>query len=351
MNSMVHALAVYDDGSGPALYAGGDFTTAGGVAANRISRWNGSSWAALGSGMNSTVHALAVHDDGSGPALYAGGRFTTAGGMAANRIAKWNGSSWAPLGGGFNSSVLALTVWDDGSGPALFAGGDFVTSLAGDSYLAKWGCLAASCTTYLLDFQTEDDLVTPLGNGQAIDSEFGDLVVISSTGANAGPAIFDTTPGGPNDPALNDDMLIGHGNVLLLEDDWYGWAQSVPGFFDVVTDDPHGGELVFAFTAPVDPRGILLADINPAPNLGARVTLRDEGGRTRVYDVAPGWTGTYGDAGPHRLDLTTLAPQPGNGTPGLATATESSGFLQARVVEIVVLLTGFGAVDELEFCR
>ena len=26
---------------------------------------------------------------------------------------------------------------------------------------------------------------------------------ISSTGANAGPAIFDTTPGGPNDPALN----------------------------------------------------------------------------------------------------------------------------------------------------
>jgi len=46
----VRALAVFDDGSGPALYAGGDFTTAGGVAANRIAKWNGSSWSQLGSG-------------------------------------------------------------------------------------------------------------------------------------------------------------------------------------------------------------------------------------------------------------------------------------------------------------
>jgi len=274
--------------------------------------------------------------------------------MAANKIAKWNGSSWAALGSGLGSgsstSVAALTVHDDGGGPALYAGGDFAVSPAGDSFIAKWGCLAA-CTTYQLDFQTEDDFATPLTNGQSIDSEFGALVVISATGANSGPAIFDSTPGGPNDPALNDDMLIGRGNVLLLEDDWYGWSHSVPGYFDVVTDDPDGGELVFDFTAPVDPRGIQLADINPVPNLGALVTLHDENGGTRVYVVEPGWTGTYGDAGPHRLNLTTLAPQPGNGTPRLATATESPGFLQARVVKLVVYLSGYGAVDELEFCR
>ena len=52
----VSALAV----SGSDLYAGGDFTTAGGSAANNIAQWNGSSWSALGSGMNGSVYALAV---------------------------------------------------------------------------------------------------------------------------------------------------------------------------------------------------------------------------------------------------------------------------------------------------
>ena len=43
----VDALAV----SGTNLYAGGDFTTAGGVKANYIAKWDGSAWSALGSGM------------------------------------------------------------------------------------------------------------------------------------------------------------------------------------------------------------------------------------------------------------------------------------------------------------
>ena len=42
------ALAV----SGTNLYAGGDFTTAGGVPANHIAKWNGSAWSALGSGID-----------------------------------------------------------------------------------------------------------------------------------------------------------------------------------------------------------------------------------------------------------------------------------------------------------
>ena len=72
----MRALAV----SGNTLYAGGDFTTAGGTAANYIAQWNGSSWSALGSGMDDALTwrcaALAV----SGSTLYAGGDFTTAGG-------------------------------------------------------------------------------------------------------------------------------------------------------------------------------------------------------------------------------------------------------------------------------
>jgi hypothetical protein len=133
----VHALAAHDDGSGPALYAGGSFTTAGGVTVNRIAKWNGVAWSDLtgpsGTGVDDWVYALAVFDDGAGPALYAGGRFTTAGGVTANQIAKWNGGVWSPLigpsGTGSDDWVRALAVFDDGSGPALYAGGDF--ALAG----------------------------------------------------------------------------------------------------------------------------------------------------------------------------------------------------------------------------
>ncbi len=145
----VRALAVFDDGSGggPALYAGGQFTTIGGVVADGIAKWNGSAWSPVGNGQmsppNSVVNALAIYDDGSGggPALYAGGSFTTVGGVAAARIAKWNGSTWSPLSSGTNSGVHSLAVFDDGSGggPALFASGIF--SRAGDLvaiYSAKW---------------------------------------------------------------------------------------------------------------------------------------------------------------------------------------------------------------------
>jgi len=63
---------------------GGSFTTAGGVPANYIAKWNGSTWSALGSGMNRAVDALAV----SGSDLYAGGSFTTAGDKVSACVAK-----------------------------------------------------------------------------------------------------------------------------------------------------------------------------------------------------------------------------------------------------------------------
>jgi hypothetical protein len=154
MNGEVNALTTFDDGNGPALYAGGNFTTAGGASANNVARWNGASWTPLGSGMNGPLRALGVFDDGSGAALYAGGYFNTAGGMSALGIAQWSDGSWAALGSGFNSGAArALTVFNDRTGPALYAGGDFSsTPDSGDSYLAKWGFLdttppSISCPT------------------------------------------------------------------------------------------------------------------------------------------------------------------------------------------------------------
>jgi len=138
----VYALTVFDDGTGPALYAGGVFTTAGDIAASNIARWDGTSWSSLESGVSGSagfVGSLAVFDDGTGPALYAGGRFDTAGDVTVSNIARWDGTSWTPLGAGVNRGVRALTVFDDGTGRALYAGGDFDT--AGDvtaSSIARW---------------------------------------------------------------------------------------------------------------------------------------------------------------------------------------------------------------------
>ncbi|MEK0448207.1 MAG: hypothetical protein RL088_475, partial [Verrucomicrobiota bacterium] len=127
MDGQVLALAVI----GSDLYAGGSFTTAGGVSANRIAKWNGSAWSALGTGMNNIVRALAV----SGSDLYAGGSFTSAGVVSASRIAKWDGSAWSALGTGMNSTVRALAV----SGSDLYAGGSFTTAGGTTaSFIAKW---------------------------------------------------------------------------------------------------------------------------------------------------------------------------------------------------------------------
>lgn len=156
LNGTVSALVVYDDGSGPVLFAGGSFTTAGGITVNHVARWNGSEWSALdgalGIGMDGSVRALAVYDDGSGSALYAGGYFETVGGLTVNRIARWDGNRWLPLGGpsgvgldgswgSYDRAVYTLSVFDEGTGNALFAGGSFAT--AGgvpSSRIAKWTC-------------------------------------------------------------------------------------------------------------------------------------------------------------------------------------------------------------------
>jgi hypothetical protein len=160
VDATIITLAVYDDGGGAALYAGGGFISAGGIAVNHIARWDGSSWSALagpsGTGTDKSVHTLFVHDDGSGPALYVGGDFTTAGGITVNHIARWDGSTWSALSGasgvGTDDSVYALAAYDDGGGTALFLGGAFTTAAAVTvNYIASWD---GSDFSPLVDTQT-----------------------------------------------------------------------------------------------------------------------------------------------------------------------------------------------------
>jgi len=110
-----NALCVYDG----KLIAAGNFQVAGCTLATNIASWDGSSWSPLGSVMwggypGPYVSTLAVYDN----KLIAGGAFTTAGGVDANKIASWDGSSWSPLGSGMGGGFLytyvrALAVYDN----------------------------------------------------------------------------------------------------------------------------------------------------------------------------------------------------------------------------------------------
>jgi hypothetical protein len=113
--SGVYALAI----KGTDLYVGGEFTHAGGLTANNIARWNGTSWTSMGT-INGPVSDLAIN----GTDVIACGSFTTAGGVSANNIARWNGTAWSAMGGGMDGSVYALAV----SGTNIFAGGSFSTA-------------------------------------------------------------------------------------------------------------------------------------------------------------------------------------------------------------------------------
>lgn len=127
VNDIVTALTVYNG----QLIAGGFFTEAGGVSANRIALWNGSAWWPLGTGTNSIVRALTV----SGGDLIAGGEFTQAGGVNAARIARWDGRRWSPLGSGISGAVDALTVYHG----ELIAAGQFLQAGGKDkNNIARW---------------------------------------------------------------------------------------------------------------------------------------------------------------------------------------------------------------------
>ena len=94
---------------GKDLYAGGRFTTAGGVNANNIARWDGERWHALGSGANGLVMKLAAHGD----FVYAGGTFTEIDGVKANGIARFDGHKWSPVGVGVDGFVDVIAFSDE----------------------------------------------------------------------------------------------------------------------------------------------------------------------------------------------------------------------------------------------
>src|SRR5580698_2016420 len=81
----------------------------------------GQTWAPVGSGISgsdaNTTWTLYAYDS----VLYAGGWFDTAGGIAANSFSQWNGSQWDSVGSHSNGFINAMMVYNGN----LYVGGAF----------------------------------------------------------------------------------------------------------------------------------------------------------------------------------------------------------------------------------
>lgn len=169
----VRAIAIGLDGT---LFVGGEFDNFDGTAnADRIAKWNGTAWSALGTGANGNVLALAVAPSGD---LYVGGAFTTIGGVACARIAKWDGSAFTALGSGCDNTVQFIVIDESG---VVYVGGLFTTADGMTvNGVAKWNGLTFEA----------------LGEGVASDTQVdamalwrGDLIIVGPFTEAGGSAV------------------------------------------------------------------------------------------------------------------------------------------------------------------
>jgi len=127
--TQVMTMTTWDDGSGTTLYVGGRFQLAGGSPVSKnIAKWDGISWSSMGEDFDADVQELIVFDDGSGEALYAMGNFTMSGTTPVDHIAKWNGTAWEPVGSGTDNTIFGGMVYDTGEGSSLIMGGSFLNA-------------------------------------------------------------------------------------------------------------------------------------------------------------------------------------------------------------------------------
>ena len=155
-NGDVLTLASLPNGD---VVAGGNFTSIGGIAANRVARWDGIGWNALGVGTNDMVATLMAMPNGD---VVAGGMFFTAGGVAANHVARWDGAAWFPLGAGTDLQVHALARLPNGD---VAAGGAFAAAgMAAANHVARWDGASWSALGTGVDGTVQALTISPNGD-------------------------------------------------------------------------------------------------------------------------------------------------------------------------------------------
>ncbi|MBU4224407.1 MAG: hypothetical protein KKC71_01120 [Chloroflexi bacterium] len=290
VSSTVRALAV--DGSGY-LYAGGDFAKADGdvdgdVTVNHVAKWDGTSWSALGSGMDKDVHALAIGSSGN---LYAGGEFTTAGGAPADHIARWALPGIAPTTGsslfctGENTTVsISLMDVVDLFGyqfivhydPSLVnASGAFVNTTFFDTTIDTTSPHAsippdwnASCSGDECKFA-----VSKVKPGEAVTGS-GAVAQITLTGVSAGT--FDLT--------ISDDILSDREEAQAMQHTAGSLPLTVCGYANV-----SGTVSLQGHTSPVNAGQVTLTDLGGIFGSYTTSFNPDTGGAfTKDVKVMPG---------------------------------------------------------------
>ncbi len=149
VNETVRVLFVHPtDGN---LYMGGEFPELwdGDAAAedfnmSGVAMYDGQNWYPLGTGLDDPsmqvpqAYCRAIYEYNGD--LIVGGHFTTADGVPAQKIAKWNGTNFTAMGGGFDGVgideyVKSAMTWNG----IFFAGGAYTQAEGGPmNYIAQW---------------------------------------------------------------------------------------------------------------------------------------------------------------------------------------------------------------------
>ena len=150
------------DSTNNLLYAGGRFNELyGGGPMSCISKWNGTQWDSLGSGVNDggRVNKMVIYQN----QLIAAGTFGSIGGIPAKGLAKWTGSTWQPFADVMKSSGtqgIVVTLYIDGTD--LYVGGEFdsINGIAARSIARYDGTNWYTYPSFFLNYVHIDAIIT-----------------------------------------------------------------------------------------------------------------------------------------------------------------------------------------------
>ncbi len=220
-------------------------------------------------------------------------------------------------------------------------------------FVAALALIASPSLAETITFDLSDDFVTPLANGAAVDSPaaFGNVFDLSSTGANLGSTVFDSSPAGPNAATADVDLLLDTGNILFLQSNDFP-TQTVAGIFDTPNDSTGDGSITFDFAPAgfaVELTSIDVLDVDT--NTSMELTLTDAAGRTRTISVPENYTGDImdGEPGIATIDLGGAAQESPNVSGLFTIIGQASGFDLSDIASLEIAIDGSGALDNLVY--